>query len=153
MSGFPRGGSGSGAQTGTGSPVGVVVPTVAGALYTDQSTGNVWVALTTLSSSWVLASGFGPVNTLTPSVSGTGSWQQITTASGWKLYVVTLNAWADAGQTITFTNAFTNDIPMMLGSTSLPQNFYTAGMVSKTNLILPNTTGAAVTGTLLLEGN
>lgn len=147
------GGSGAGVQVGSGSPVGSVTPSYQGAPYVDYATGNLWTALTTSSSSWVLTAGFGPAHTLTPSVSGTGSWQQLTTTTGWKLYVVTLNAWDDAGQTITYTNAFVNDVPMMLGSTSLPQTFYTAGMVSKTTLTLPNTTAAAVTGTLILEGN
>lgn len=63
MSGFPI--VSSGTQTGTGSPVNVVVPTSAGAVYTDQNTGNIYVALTSASSSWVLSGGGGGSGTVT----------------------------------------------------------------------------------------
>jgi hypothetical protein len=53
ISGTGGGGVSTGVQTGTGSPLGVVTPSYAGAPYTDQATGNIWVAETTSSASWV----------------------------------------------------------------------------------------------------
>lgn len=49
------GGSGTGLQTGTGAPNGVVTPTQAGSGYSDQSTGVIWVALTASNTSWVVS--------------------------------------------------------------------------------------------------
>lgn len=86
ISGTGGGGGGTGNQTGTGSPVGVVTPLAAGALYTDQSTGNIWVAKTTSNASWVqiYAPYASPVLTGTPTAPtaapGDGSTQVATDA-------------------------------------------------------------------------
>lgn len=91
----------------------------------------------------------GGSQTLTPSVSGSGTLSE-TTIAGIKFCVLTLNAWDDAGQTLTFTTAFTADVPGWMATPGIPSSFVPTA--AKTTFQLPTTSAAAITGVFILMG-
>lgn len=92
----------------------------------------------------------GNHQSLTPSVSGTANYYEIIHTANFKQYVLILNAWDDAGQTLTFTTAFTADIPGWMATPSIPPSFVPTA--AKTTFQLPTTSAVAITGVFVFMG-
>jgi hypothetical protein len=87
--------------------------------------------------------------TLTPSVSGSGSLTEYLNGSGLKIYAIKLSAWSDAGQTLTFTTPFTLDNSYLVtegGGVFFPSH------LTLTQVTLPTTAAAAFSCVIIIMG-
>ena len=110
---------------------------------------NATITVDTTSTAWASLGLASSVQTLTPSVSGSGYIAQ-SQVGPLKVCTLVLTAWDDTGQTITFTNTFTADVPGWMATPGIPPSFVPTA--SKTTFYLPTTSAAAITGVFVIQG-
>lgn len=128
----------------------------AGCFVANDDTGTATTASTTNEMRVQFVNGFhqvltpnywdGTVTTVAGSTSGNLYWSQPERGTGYKKVVISLAAFNDSGETVTFSTAFAHTPSYILGSglTVTPTS------VSTTTIVLPATAGE--TGTIIIEG-